>query len=62
MLNTCGVNVRDETSTHPGHPVYAARALVAGMQVRGPCTRIDAPDVQEAVIRRAEASQVLRVG
>ena len=50
------MDLRDQTGAHPCHPIYAARTLVAGMEIRSPRARIDAPDVQEAIVGGAKAS------
>ena len=48
--------------SHPRHTVDVADALVAGMEGSGTGAGIDVPDVQEAVVGRAQAGQVARIG
>lgn len=52
----------DEPVAHPGHAIDVADALVAGVQRRSSGAGMDAPNVQEAILRRSNACEVSRVG
>ena len=49
----------DELTSHPNHTVDVADAFVARVQSSSSCTRVDAPNVQKAILRRSDACEVL---
>lgn len=44
---------RNKSIAHPSDSIDVADALVTGVECCGACARVDAPDIQEAIVGRA---------